>query len=64
MATTSTQHQPKVLHIVIWIAQIVLGGMFLMAGFMKALTPIEELSATLPFAKDMVGGINKIYRSY
>jgi uncharacterized membrane protein YphA (DoxX/SURF4 family) len=54
MATTSTQHQTsKVLHIGLWIAQVILGGMFLMAGLMKAFTPIEELSATLPYAKDM-----------
>ena len=54
--TTTTQHQSsKVLHIALWIAQVMLGGMFLMAGFMKAFTPIEELSATLPFAKDMMG---------
>jgi putative oxidoreductase len=61
MATTSIPHQrSKVLHISLWIAQIILGGMFLMAGFMKAFTPIEALSATLPFAKDMVGLIRFI----
>ena len=56
MTTTSTAqpHGSKALHISLWIAQIMLGGMFLMAGFMKTFTPIGELAATLPFAKDMV----------
>lgn len=43
---------PKVLNIILWIAQIVLAGMFIMAGFMKSFTPIEQLSASLPWVKD------------
>lgn len=44
---------PKVLNIILWIAQVVLAGMFIMAGFMKTTTPIEQLSASLPWAKDV-----------
>ena len=53
--TSATAQTPKGLHVTLWIAQIILAGMFLMTGFMKAFTPVEELSAALPFAKDMVG---------
>jgi uncharacterized membrane protein YphA (DoxX/SURF4 family) len=41
------------LNISLWIAQVVLGGMFLMAGFMKISSPIEELAVTVPWAKDL-----------
>lgn len=55
MKTTTTQVQrSKAWHITLWIVQILLAGMFLMAGVMKTFTPIEELSLTLPYAKDMV----------
>lgn len=43
----------KVLNIALWIAQVILAGMFIMAGFMKSFTPIEQLSASLPWAKDV-----------
>jgi putative oxidoreductase len=43
----------KVLNIILWIAQIILAGMFIMAGFMKTTTPIEQLSASLPWTKDV-----------
>jgi uncharacterized membrane protein YphA (DoxX/SURF4 family) len=62
MATTSTTllQKSKVLNITLWIAQIILGGMFLMAGFMKTFTPIEELAATIPSAKEISGLIRFI----
>lgn len=57
MATTSTTTtQPKgskVLNLTLWIAQLILGGMFLMAGIMKTFTPIEELVTTLPYVNEM-----------
>jgi uncharacterized membrane protein YphA (DoxX/SURF4 family) len=43
----------KVLNITLWVVQILLGGMFLMAGFMKASTPILELSQTVNWAPDI-----------
>ena len=59
-ATTARQLKSKTLHITLWIAQIILGGMFLMAGLMKTFTPIEELAATLPYGKDIPGLIRFI----
>ena len=37
----------------LWILQILLAGMFLMAGFMKTTSPIAELSKTMPWSKDI-----------
>lgn len=49
----STEKKPQVLNISLWIAQIVLGFMFLMAGFMKSTTPIAQLAVDVPWAKDI-----------
>jgi putative oxidoreductase len=48
--TTAT---PKTLNIALWVAQVVLGGMFIMAGVMKATTPIVDLVPQLPWAGDV-----------
>lgn len=53
MKTTTQVERSKALHITLWIVQILLAGMFLMAGVMKTFTPIDELSLTLPYAGDM-----------
>jgi putative oxidoreductase len=53
MTTVSSVARPKALHIALWIAQVILGGMFMMGGFMKAFTPIDELSVQMPWAKDI-----------
>jgi uncharacterized membrane protein YphA (DoxX/SURF4 family) len=54
MTTISASHKrPKVLHVTLWILQAILAGMFVMGGFMKTFTPIEELSITMPWAKDI-----------
>ncbi|MBL7837158.1 MAG: DoxX family protein [Bacteroidetes bacterium] len=37
------QSRSKGLHITLWIVQVLLAGMFMMAGVMKTITPIEEL---------------------
>ncbi len=42
----------KTLHIILWVAQIVLGLMFIMAGCMKAFLPIEELAKNLPWVAE------------
>ncbi|HEX2533005.1 MAG TPA: DoxX family protein [Chitinophagaceae bacterium] len=44
------QTPSKALHIALWIAQVLLAAMFLMAGFMKLSQPIEQLSQMLPWA--------------
>ena len=48
-----TTNQSKVLNVILWIAQVVLAVMFIMAGFMKATMPIEQLSPSLPWTKDV-----------
>jgi len=54
MTTISTTHNTRsnVLHISLWIAQVIVAGMFMMVGAMKTFTPIAELSLTIPWAKD------------
>ena len=49
----SIQKSSKALNVTLWIAQLVLAAMFLMAGFMKVATPIDKLAAQLPFVTDM-----------
>lgn len=43
----------KPMHISLWVVQILLGAMFLMAGFMKLTQPAEQLIQTLPWVADM-----------
>jgi putative oxidoreductase len=47
---TITNKPSKAMHISLWVVQVLLAAMFLMSGFMKALMPIELLSAMLPWA--------------
>jgi putative oxidoreductase len=46
-------NRPKTLHIILWVAQIVLGGMFIMAGVMKSSQPIAELSKSVPWSANV-----------
>jgi uncharacterized membrane protein YphA (DoxX/SURF4 family) len=49
--SVSNQQTPsKALHIILWIARVLLAVMFLMAGFSKATQPIDQLSQMLPWA--------------
>ena len=54
MTTISSTHETRsnVLHITLWTAQVIVAGMFIMAGAVKTFTPIEELSVMIPWAKD------------
>ncbi|HYF03620.1 MAG TPA: DoxX family protein [Patescibacteria group bacterium] len=53
MNTTAQTAQPsKALNITLWIAQVLLGGMFLMTGFMKLATPMADLATSLPWTTD------------
>ncbi|HLW19071.1 MAG TPA: DoxX family protein [Cyclobacteriaceae bacterium] len=36
--------------IALWISQVILAAMFIMAGLPKATTPLQELAATMPMA--------------
>ncbi len=50
----TTQHtSSKALHITLWIAQVLLAGMFIMSGFMKVSQPIDQLSQMLPWASQV-----------
>lgn len=51
--TASTKN--KTLNIILWVAQILLAAMFLMAGIMKSTTPIEQLSQTINWVKNQPG---------
>ena len=53
MATTTQIQRPKALHIILWVAQVILGSMFIMTGFMKLSQPIDQLSAMMPWAGDV-----------
>ncbi|MGA3014442.1 MAG: DoxX family protein [Bacteroidales bacterium] len=55
-----TTNQSKTLNIILWIAQVILAGMFIMAGFMKTTMPIEQLSVSLPWAKDVPAWLVRI----
>ena len=51
------QKQSKAWNITLWILQILLAAMFLMAGFMKLSQPIDELSKSLPWAAQVPEGL-------
>lgn len=64
------QKKNKAMHITLWIAQGLLAAMFIMAGFMKTLQPVEALLESLPWvastplglvrfigASELLGGI-------
>ena len=60
MSTQSITNQAtpsKALNIILWIAQVLLAGMFLMSGFMKVAQPIEELAKMLPWASQVPEGL-------
>ena len=54
---TTPQNSSKALHITLWIAQVLLAGMFLMSGFMKVSQPIDQLSQMLPWASQVPSGL-------
>jgi uncharacterized membrane protein YphA (DoxX/SURF4 family) len=39
----------KIIHVSLWVVQVILAAMFIMAGIMKVFQPIEELSKMLPW---------------
>jgi uncharacterized membrane protein YphA (DoxX/SURF4 family) len=47
--THTAQPRSKALHIALWVVQVVLGAMFLMAGIMKATQPMAELATNVPW---------------
>ncbi|MBF9254030.1 DoxX family protein [Pontibacter sp. 172403-2] len=51
--SVTNQKSNKALNITLWIAQVLLAGMFLMSGFMKVAQPIDQLSLMLPWASQV-----------
>jgi uncharacterized membrane protein YphA (DoxX/SURF4 family) len=49
----SNQKSSKALNITLWIAQSLLAAMFIMAGFTKVATPIDQLIVMMPWAADV-----------
>lgn len=47
----------KKMNIALWVAQVLLGVMFLMAGFTKATMPIEQLAGSLPWVQEVSTGL-------
>lgn len=52
-----TTKNNKTLNITLWVAQVILAAMFLMAGIMKSTQPIEELGKSLPWVNDFSLGL-------
>lgn len=50
--STATATRSKFLHILLWIFQVLLGAMFLVAGFSKTFAPIEKLAENMPWVND------------
>ena len=46
------QKNNKAINITLWIVQVLLGAMFIMAGAMKAFQPVEALAESLPWVID------------
>lgn len=67
--------QNKTMNISLWVVQILLAALFIMAGYVKAATPIEELGKKLPWVlrlpelarfvgiSELLGGIGLILPS-
>lgn len=55
----SNEKSSKVLNVILWIAQLLLAAMFLMAGFMKLATPVDKLAAAMPFVAAVPEGLVK-----
>lgn len=43
----------KTLNIILWVFQVILGLMFIFAGFMKASTPVAELQSQMAWVEDV-----------
>ena len=58
MATTATAAQGgKVLHIALWIVQVLLALLFTGAGLSKVATPLPDLAKSLPYTADLPGAL-------
>lgn len=53
----ANQEKNKAIHISLWIAQVLLAVMFILAGLMKATQPIEALAESLPWVSSTSLGL-------
>lgn len=53
----ANQKNNKAIHISLWIAQVLLAVIFIMAGLMKATQPIEALAESLPWVSSTSLGL-------
>ncbi len=49
----------KALHLTLWAVQVLLGGLFVMAGVTKSTQPIEVLAAKMPFVAVVGTGVTR-----
>jgi len=54
---TNQKIPSKALHISLWIAQVILAAVFLMAGVIKSTQPIEQLGASMSWVNDFSAGM-------
>ena len=50
-------HRSKVMHIALWLVQILLAILFLMTGAMKAFMPLDEVAKTMRWVPDVPAGL-------
>lgn len=50
----------KGLHIGLWVGQSLLAAIFLMAGGMKLVAPVEELAKNMPWVHGAMGGLVRV----
>ena len=50
---TKITKRSKAWHVALWIVQVLLAGVFLMAGWMKTFVPLPELAETIPMAAEL-----------
>ncbi len=55
----SIQKSSKVFNVILWIAQLLLAAVFLMGGFMKVATPIDQLAVAMPWVAQVPAGLIK-----
>ena len=51
--TDSKDRPARLLNKALWTAQVILGIIFIMAGMMKSALPIDQLSLSVPWVKDV-----------
>ena len=54
---TNHYKSSKALHISLWVAQVILAAMFIMAGAMKSTQPIEQLGASMSWVNNFSAGM-------